>query len=262
MKISLTILPEEIIIQYNLLQLASKVWVYLEIHKGMPGLKQAGRIANDRLKIHLAKFGYFPFSRTPPLWKHSTKDIYFSLVVDNFGVKYVGKDTADHLIQALKKLYNISIDWTGSIYCGLTINWDYDKMICDISIPTYTQESLQKFQHPAPSRTQDAPHAWNQPVYGAAIQYADQPDDSPLLPPKSINLVQHIIGTLLYYAIAVDPTMLVVIGAIASQKYKATQTNRDTTVWLLNYDAFHPNATIRYIASDMFLQLHSEASYL
>ena len=60
MKISLAILPEEIIVQYNLLQLASKGWAYLEIFKGMPGLKQAVRIANGRLKIHLAKFGYSP----------------------------------------------------------------------------------------------------------------------------------------------------------------------------------------------------------
>ena len=87
MKISLAILPEEIIAQYNLLQLAPNGWVYPEIRKGMPGLKQAGRIANDRLKIHLAKFGYSPVSRTPYIWKHSTKDICFSLVVNDFGVK-------------------------------------------------------------------------------------------------------------------------------------------------------------------------------
>ena len=62
MKISLEILPEEIIAQYNLLQLASNEWVYLYIRKGMPGLKQASRIANDRLKIHLAKFGYSPLA--------------------------------------------------------------------------------------------------------------------------------------------------------------------------------------------------------
>ena len=75
MKISLAILPEEIIAQYNLLQLASNGWVYLEIRKGMPGLKQAGCIADDRLKIHLAKFGYSPVSWTPSIWKHATKDI-------------------------------------------------------------------------------------------------------------------------------------------------------------------------------------------
>ena len=62
MKISLAILPEEIIAQYNLLQLASNGWLYLEIRKGMPGLKQAGRIANNRLKIHLAKFVYSPIA--------------------------------------------------------------------------------------------------------------------------------------------------------------------------------------------------------
>ena len=108
-----------------------------------------------------AKFGYSPVARTPSLWKHATKDICFSLVVDDFGVKHVGKDTVDHLIQALKKLYTISIDWAGSLYCGLTINWDYDKRICDIYMPTYIKEALHKFQHPAPSRPQDAPHAWN-----------------------------------------------------------------------------------------------------
>ena len=163
----------------------------------MPGLKQAVRIASNRLNIHLAKFGYSPVTQTPSLWKHSTKDICFSLVVENFGVRYVCKDTEDHLIQALNKLYTISIDWNGSLYYGLTINWDYDKRICDIYMPTYIKEALHKFQHPYPSRPQDTPHAWNQPVYGSAVQYADQPDDPPLLPPKSINLVQQIIGTLL-----------------------------------------------------------------
>ena len=122
MKIILEILREEIIAQYSLLQLASNGWLYLDIGKGMPCLKQSDTIANDRLKIHLAKFGYSPVARNPSLWKHSTKDIYSSLVVYNFGVKYVGKDMADHFIQALKKLYTISIDWTESLYCGLTIN--------------------------------------------------------------------------------------------------------------------------------------------
>ena len=138
-------------------------------------------------------------------------------MVDDFGVKYVGKETADHLIQALQKLYTISVNWTGSLYFGLTLDWDYERRTCDISMPTYIQEALHKFQHPAPYCSQDAPRAWNQPVYGAAVQYADQHNDSPLLPPKSIKLVQQIIGTLLYYNIAVEPTMLVAISTIASQ---------------------------------------------
>ena len=70
----------------------------------MPGLKQSGRIANNRLKAHLAQFGFPPVPRTPALCKHATKPIVFSLVVDNFGVKYIGKENADYLIQALQKL--------------------------------------------------------------------------------------------------------------------------------------------------------------
>ena len=81
----------------------------------MPGLKQAGCIANDRLKAHLAKFGFAPVPRTPALWKNDTKSIFFSLVIDNFGVKYIGKENADYLIQDLQKLYTISLNWTGSV---------------------------------------------------------------------------------------------------------------------------------------------------
>ena len=138
-------------------------------------------------------------------------------MVDNFGVKYVGKESADHLIQALQKLYIISINWTGSIYCGLTLDWDYHKRTCYISMPTYIQEYLHKFHHPSNSLPQYAPRVWNQPVYGAAVQYTDQNNNYPLFPPKYIKLVQQIIGTLLYYTIAVDPIVLVAIGAIASQ---------------------------------------------
>ena len=70
----------------------------------MPGLKQDGRIANDRLKSHLSQFGFAPVPCTPDLWKHATKPITLPLVVDDFGVKYIGKDNADYLIQSLHKL--------------------------------------------------------------------------------------------------------------------------------------------------------------
>jgi hypothetical protein len=46
MKLPLKLIPQEVIDQYNLLDLVSVGYVYIEIRKGMPGLKQAGRIAN------------------------------------------------------------------------------------------------------------------------------------------------------------------------------------------------------------------------
>ena len=47
MKLALACIPDEIIEQYNLRTLSSDGWVYLEIRKGMPSLKQSGGIAND-----------------------------------------------------------------------------------------------------------------------------------------------------------------------------------------------------------------------
>ena len=262
MKLPIKLIPEEIINHYNLHAINHDGYIYMEIRKGMPGLKQAGRIANERLQKHLAKFGYAPVARTPSLWKHASRPVTFSLVVDDFGVKYVDKKHAEHLIHALTQLYQISIDWKGTLYLGLTLKWDYQKRIVDISMPGYIVVALHKFQHPAPERRQDAPHAWNVPTYGAKIQYAENPDDSKRLPTKSVTFVQQIVGTLLYYAMAVDPTMLVALGSIASSQATATEKTYDEVVWLLNYATSNPTAVIRYSASDMVLHIHSDASYL
>ena len=136
MQLALNFFLDKIIEQYKLCSLISpNGWIYIDIRKGMPGLKQAGHIANGRLKIHLAQFGYAPVPRTPTFWKHATRDITFSLVVDDYGVKYVGKENADHFIQALKKQYTISMDWVGSLFCGLHIQWDYSARTCNISMP-------------------------------------------------------------------------------------------------------------------------------
>ena len=114
MKLPFAIIPNEIITQYNL---KDKVgWVYIEIRQGMPGLKQAGLITNERLTRHLAKFSYTPSTKPPALWRHATRNISFSLVVDDFGVKYVSKTNADHIIAALQELYTVSTDWKGTLF--------------------------------------------------------------------------------------------------------------------------------------------------
>ena len=110
MKLALACISDKIIDQYNLRAFSSDGWVYLDIRKGMPGLKQADRIVNDRLKAHLAHFVFTPVTRTPAIWKHTTNPIIFYPVVDNIGVKYISKENADYSIQALQKLYTISIN--------------------------------------------------------------------------------------------------------------------------------------------------------
>ena len=111
-------------------------------------------------------------------------------------------------------------------------------------MPEYLQKALLKFQHPAPKRPQHSPHSWAKPTYDAQVQYAQDDDSFPLVPGKKINLLQQIVGTLLYYSIAVDPTMLTALGSIAAQKSKGTEKTYADTLWLLNYAATHP--TPRY----------------
>ena len=60
-------------------------------------------------------------------------------------------------------------------------------------------------------------------------------------------------GTLLHYSIAVDPTILTTLGSIAAQQSKGTEKTYGNNLWLLNYAATHPNAKIRYTASNMIL---------
>lgn len=262
MRIPVKVIPKDIIELYNLTPLIHKDHVYVVIKKGMYGLKQAGRIANNQLTVFLAAHGYRPCSVTAGLWTHDTRPIQFTLVVDDFGVKYINDEDFQHLQDVLRKYYKISVDAKGSKYCGLDIEWDYEKRTCDISMPGYIERALQRFQHPIPDRPQHAPHAWTKPNYGAKIQYSPETDDTPPLDAKDTKRVQEILGTLLYYARAVDSTMLAAIGTLASQQANGTEAAMRALTQLLNYCATHPDATVRFTASDMVLHVESDASYL
>ena len=119
-------LPQEFIELYDL---TSKVkydsrgngYVYMEIHRGMHGLPQSGILSNKLLKERLHTYGYQELPHTPGLFNHDTRPVWFSLVVDDFGIKYIGKQNALHLINALesksigKVPYTAKLPWTGII---------------------------------------------------------------------------------------------------------------------------------------------------
>jgi hypothetical protein len=191
MKMLLSRFPEEIVDKYNLDALAVDGWVYIEIRKGMYVLRQAGLLANQLLQTRLAPFGYYPARHTPGLWLHKTRPIAFSLVVDDFAVKYVGKQHADHLRNALLKTYELTTDWAAKVYSGMTLKWDYKKRTCDISMPGYVPNVLSKFQHDAPKHPQHTPSKYVTPVYGAKTQYATK-DKTPPLTAKQCLTIQKV----------------------------------------------------------------------
>jgi hypothetical protein len=131
MVINLSSLPQETIDKYDLIELAQDRKVYIEIKKGMYRLPQANIVTKELLQRNLAKDGYRPTQHTHGLYKHDTRPISFSLVVDDFRFKYVGREHAEHLMECIKKNYNISSHWKGSAYCGLTLDWDYkNRTVC------------------------------------------------------------------------------------------------------------------------------------
>jgi hypothetical protein len=93
--------------QYSLNKLALNGFVYLEMRRAVWGLPQAGIIANNLLRKHLLPNRYFKCTNTPGLWKHSTPPILFTLAVEDFGIKYVGKEHAEHLIKCIKTNTNL-----------------------------------------------------------------------------------------------------------------------------------------------------------
>jgi hypothetical protein len=91
MHIPIKLIPQEIIVQYKLLPLVSDGHVYIEVQKGMYGLPQADILASKLFVRRLTIHGYHQTKFTPGLWQHITHPIQFTLVVDDFGVQYVGK---------------------------------------------------------------------------------------------------------------------------------------------------------------------------
>ena len=88
MRLPVNIIPEEIMSHYKLSEIAEDGYVYIRVEKGMYGLPQAGRIANQLLVKRMRKAGYHPCQFTPGLWRHVWRPITFTLVVDDFGIKF------------------------------------------------------------------------------------------------------------------------------------------------------------------------------
>jgi hypothetical protein len=254
MRLPISILPDEIIEKYGLKKLAVDRWVYLDIRKGMYGLKQAVILANQVLQKRLKHFGYHPERHTPGIWLHTTKPTAFSLVVDDFAVKHVAENDAHHLRNALLRNYEITTDWGGTVYSGITLKWDYEKLTCDISVSGYVNNVLNKFQHDSPKTPQHTPSKYVTPVYGAKTKY-ETLDETPLLSSTQCTIIQKINGSVLYYSRAVDPTVLMPLNDISTEQTTATEKIQISVGQLWDYLATHPDATIRCYASDMILHI-------
>eukprot|EP00804_Cyclotella_cryptica_P025846 CCRYP_002712-RB/>CCRYP_002712-RB protein AED:0.33 eAED:0.33 QI:0/0/0/1/0/0/2/0/411 len=200
--------------------------------------------------------------RHPRIWKHDWRPVAFALCVDDFGVKNVGIEHAKHLLHALNTHYTTLHDWKGDQYLGLVITWDYPCQQVNLSMPGYCHKAGQRFRHNIPMKPQHQPYPHTPRTYGAKQQYVDDPDLSAPLNKQDTTFIQEVIGVFLYYARAVDCTMLTALSSLATQQAKPTQNTLQHIHRFLNYAMTHQDAVVTYQASNMTLATHSDASYL
>ena len=126
----------------------------------------------------------------------------------------------------------------------------------------YIQKLLHKYKHCMPTRPQHCPYSPSPKQYGAKAQAPLPVDISPKLSPAEIKEIQCVVGSILYYTRAVDITVLMALSSIAIEQTKGTTSTLAKAKQLLDYLVTHPNATTRYRASDMIMNVPSDASYL
>ena len=265
MKVQYKHLPDDIRKKYNLqVKVTPNNYIYIRINKGMYGLKQAAVLAYNNLQRCLKPFGYAPVTGTVGVWKHDSRKTKFCLCVDDFGIKYYSKADAQHLLDAIGKNYRYTTDWAGHNYCGLTYDWDYSQGHVDVSMPGYLEKALQRLQYKQKVSPQYSPHAHIPIQYATknTRQYATAPDTSPLLNPIETKYIQSVTGSFLYYGCVLDFTILPALNEIASAQAQPTEKTKQQAQQLMDYLATYPKAYIRYHASDMILNIDSDAAYL
>lgn len=230
-----------------------------QINKGMYGLKQAGLLAQQQLIPHLALHGYDQCKNTPCLFKHRSNGVIFTLVVDDFGIQYTDKAGAEHLMATLRLLYRITVDWTGRKYLGSTIIFNRPLHQVSMTMPGYVSKALKRFNHGG--KHAHSPSIHTPPQYGVKVQVPTI-DDSPPLDAAGTKFIQEVVGVFLFYARAIDSTMLPAVTALSSEQTKPTAKVMASALRLLDYAAAYPDNALVFHACDMILFNQSDATFL
>jgi hypothetical protein len=254
-------IPKPVIQFYLLKQFFHKDALYCMVLKTHYGLPQAGALSQQRLFEHLEKHGYYQLFHAPSLFRNKDGSLRFALVVDDFAVVWSSKTVMQRFLQTLRALYTVKVDYEGRKYLGMNINIDRVARHVTVSMPGYIAKLIKKVR-PAGMKGAHTPSIYIQPNYKSVTTQTATVDTSPLASSAQKHELQVVIGTLLYYARTVDPSVLTVVHELGSVQSRPTLNDMKKMERLLQYTSAHQNYGIRYHASNMQLQIQSDASYL
>ena len=261
LRIPIKFIPDWVIAKYSFEPFIATGSILFEVNKGMYGLPQAGKLAQERLCAHLLPFGYAQDPNVPCLFKHESNGMQFTLVVDDFGIKYFSRESAEHLIACLEVLYPLKVNWTGHKYLGMNIDFAADRRSVTLSMPGYVRKQLLRFSRRGGQAQAKSPTVYV-PWHPRSGPQFVEPDESAPLTAAEITEVQEIVGCFLWYARVIDSTFLPAVNIIGSEMVNPTQHLLRQCERLLAYAAAYPDNVLVYRASDMVLEVQTDASYL
>ena len=260
--IPLSVLEELDISQFLKFDKNNRPFMFFDIVKTVPGLPQSGLLSQQRLVTLLNSCDYFE-TDTPMLFRHATLPITFTLVVDDFGIKYDSPSDLDHLISCLSQKYELKVHRTGNLYkyLGYTIDYDRTARTLELSMPDYIPAMLERLR-PNCSRTAPSPAIYTPPSYGQKSPQLTPTDASPDASPAQKKIIERVVGSLLFYARAVDASFLTAVGALSAHQSSPTLTHVAAADRLLSYACSHPHHTRMIRPSNMILSGITDGSYL
>jgi hypothetical protein len=260
-RIPVTFLPKAVIDFYLLQRYLHKGALYCMVLKTHYGLPQAGALSQKRLFDHLESNGYHQLFHAPSLFRNKEGTIRFALVVDDFAVVWSTQTAMTHFLHTLRKLYTVKVDYDGCKYLGMNIIINRVERHVTLTMPGYIDKLLKRIR-PAGIKAAHTPSIYCQPNYRTVKAQTATVDISPLATTSQKHELQVVVGTLLYYARAVDPSILTVVHTLGSVQSRPTTNDMRKMERLLQYVSAHQYYGVRFHASNMQLQIQSDASYL
>ena len=157
--------------------------------------------------------------------------------MDDFLVQYTDLKDFQHLVHTLEQYYPINTDMKADKFVGNQLRMELRRRTCHPIHARLLRKSPPALHAPSSLKTTACSLQMDRTQLRCQRPIADPEDTSKPLDKHGTKRLQEVIGTLLFYARAVDNTMLTALGTIASAQSAGTEKTMDAITHLLDYTA-------------------------